>query len=141
VTRETRVRIDVRWRDLDMLGHLNQAVYHEYLEEGRAALLEQLGRLGDFAFVLAKVELNYRHEIRKDHGHVEILSAVTTVGRSSITIENRLLVPDGTVAAEGTTVLVAWDADARRAAGRRRRRVTALAGAASRWPPRSPSGR
>lgn len=113
-TLSNRVRIDVRWRDLDMLGHLNQAVYHEYLEEGRAALLEQLGRLGDFAFVLAKVELNYRHEVRKDHGHVEILSTVTGVGRSSITIENRILTSDGTVAAEGTTVLVAWDPHARR---------------------------
>lgn len=114
-TLTNRVRVDVRWRDLDMLGHLNQAVYHEYLEEGRAALVAQLGRLlGDFAFVLAKVELNYRHEVRKDHGHVEILSAVTTVGKSSITIENRILTPDGTVAAEGTSVLVSWDAGARR---------------------------
>lgn len=113
-TLSNRVRIDVRWRDLDMLGHLNQAVYHEYLEEGRAALLEQLGRLGDFAFVLAKVELNYRHEVRKDHGHVEVLSTVTDVGRSSITIENRILTSDRTLAAEGTTVLVAWDPQARR---------------------------
>jgi hypothetical protein len=33
---EVRKRIEIRWTDLDMLGHLNQAVYHEYLEEAAA---------------------------------------------------------------------------------------------------------
>ena len=27
------VRVPLRWRDMDMLGHLNQSVYHELLEE------------------------------------------------------------------------------------------------------------
>src|SRR3712207_4513505 len=28
---EVRTQIQVRWRDLDLLGHLNQSVYHEFL--------------------------------------------------------------------------------------------------------------
>ena len=36
------MRIALRWRDMDMLGHLNQSVYHELLEEGRAALFAPL---------------------------------------------------------------------------------------------------
>jgi acyl-CoA thioester hydrolase len=110
---EARVRIDVRWRDLDMLGHLNQAVYHEFLEEGRAELVSALGERG-FAFVLARVELDYRHEVRRDHGFVEVVATVGRVGRSSITVDNRVLLPDGTVAAEGSSVLVAWDMGERR---------------------------
>jgi acyl-CoA thioester hydrolase len=110
---EVRKRIEVRWTDLDMLGHLNQAVYHEYLEEARGALFEQLGVLGDFAFVLARVELDYRHEVRKDHGHVEVLVSPERVGRSSITVRNTILLPDATVAADGTAVLVAWDVERR----------------------------
>lgn len=106
-------RIEIRWTDLDMLGHLNQAVYHEYLEEARGALFEQLGMLGDFAFVLARVELDYRHEVRKDHGHVDVLVRPERVGRTSVTVRNTVLLPDGTVAADGTAVLVAWDARAR----------------------------
>jgi acyl-CoA thioester hydrolase len=40
--REVRVRIPIRWRDLDLLGHVNQSVYHELLEEGRGTLFARL---------------------------------------------------------------------------------------------------
>ena len=110
---ETRVTRGLRWRDVDMLGHLNQSVYHELLEEGRAAMFEQVASLGDFAFVLARVELDYRAEVRRDHEHVEIAVRPVAVGRSSVTVENEVLLPDGTVAASGRSVLVAWDPAAR----------------------------
>ena len=111
---ESRVRIGIRWRDLDMLGHLNQAVYHELLEEGRAALFQQFAPFGDSPFVLARVELDYRSEVRRDHGHVDIVVRVVGVGRSSITVGHDVVLPDGTIAAQGTSVLVAWDPAARR---------------------------
>ena len=94
-----------------MLGHLNQAVYHELLEEGRAKLVASLG--GGFAFVLARVELDYRREVRHDHGHVDVEVRVAEVGRTSITIENDVVLPSGDIAAAGRSVLVAWDPAAR----------------------------
>jgi acyl-CoA thioester hydrolase len=109
---EVRTRAEVRWRDLDMLGHLNQSVYHELLEEGRAALFLQLDALQ--AFVLARVELDYRAEVRRDHGPVEIVVRVAAVGRSSVTVDHDVLRADGTVAASGQSVLVAWDPAERR---------------------------
>src|ERR687886_581048 len=111
-SREVRTRVPIRWRDLDLLGHLNQAVYHELLEEGRGGLL---ARLEDhtFPFVLVHVELDYRTEVRRDHGHVDVVSRVGRVGEKSVTIEERIELPDGTVAAEGRSVLVAWDMAAR----------------------------
>jgi acyl-CoA thioester hydrolase len=112
-TLEVSVRIGVRWRDLDMLGHLNQAVYHELLEEARAELIARLGAHG-FAFVLARVELDYRHEVRRDHGHVDVVARLARVGRSSVTVDHQVLLPDGTTAAEGSSVLVAWDMAERR---------------------------
>jgi acyl-CoA thioester hydrolase len=111
---EVSVRVEVRWRDLDLLGHVNQAVYHEFLEESRSALFTELNRVGSFAFVLARVELDYRHEVRRDHGHVDVVTTATAVGGSSITVDNRILLPDGTLAAEGRSVLVAWDPATRR---------------------------
>ena len=111
---EARVTLTVRWRDLDMLGHLNQAVYHEFLEEGRSALFARLAQSGrGFAFVLARVELDYRHEVRKDHGSVDIVVRPAGVGTSSFTLEHDVLLPDGTLAATGRTVMVGWDAQAR----------------------------
>lgn len=112
---EIRIDIELRWRDLDFLGHLNQAVYHELLEEGRGALFEQLGALdGGFFFVLARVELDHRQEIRRDHGPVTVAIRVESVGRSSVTVAHEIVRADGAVAAEGRSVLVAWDRDARR---------------------------
>ena len=109
---EVRTRAEIRWRDLDMLGHLNQSVYHELLEEGRAALFAQVGALK--SFVLARVELDYRAEVRRDHGSVDIVVRLASVGRSSVVVEHEVVLPDGTVAAEGRSVLVAWDPRERR---------------------------
>jgi acyl-CoA thioester hydrolase len=98
---------------MDMLGHLNQAVYHELLEEGRGALLLSMEGAASFPFVLVRVELDYRNEVRKDHGSVEVVTRVERVGSKSITIAHEIVRADGTVAAEGRSVLVAWDPHAR----------------------------
>jgi acyl-CoA thioester hydrolase len=104
----------VRWRDLDMLGHLNQAVYHEFLEEARTALLEPVLHDSGMSFVLARVEVDYRAEVRKDHGTVDVVARLEGLGRSSMTVAHEIVLPDGTVAAEGRSILVAWDRDQRR---------------------------
>jgi len=111
---EHRVRVQLRWRDMDMLGHLNQSVYHELLEEGRAALISELiRRVGSDhrhgAYVLAHVDLDHHAEVRKDHEEVDVVVRVTGVGTSSLHVAHEVKLPDGTVAASGNTVLVAWD--------------------------------
>lgn len=111
------LNVPLRWRDMDMLGHLNQSVYHELLEEARAGLLTELsrrtGHVDGATYVVVRVELDYRHEVRKDHGSVDIVVRPGGVGTSSFTLDHDVLLPDGTVAATGRTVLVGWDAAAR----------------------------
>lgn len=107
------VRVPIRWRDLDVLGHLNQAVYHEYLEEARGALMASLGPGARFPFVLARVELDYRAEVRRTDGEVEVVARVERVGTKSLTVSHEVLLPDGTVAAAGSSVFVPWDTEAR----------------------------
>ena len=109
---QVTVRVPIRWRDLDELGHVNQAVYHVFLEEARGALIDALDR-GAFPFVLARVELDHRSEVRRDHGHVDSVAEVESVGRTSFVIAHSLVLPDGAVAAEGRCVCVAWDPEAR----------------------------
>ncbi|MGZ4179121.1 MAG: acyl-CoA thioesterase [Solirubrobacteraceae bacterium] len=111
---EHTVRVQLRWRDMDMLGHLNQSVYHELLEEGRAALITEIVRRvgvdhAHGAFVLVHVDLDYHTEVRKDHGEVAIVVRLAHVGTSSLRLEHEVRLPDERVAASGTTVLVAWD--------------------------------
>jgi acyl-CoA thioester hydrolase len=99
---------------MDMLGHLNQSVYHEMIEEGRVALIAEVMRRADNehgygGYVLAHVDLDHRAEVRKDHGEVDIVTRLARVGTSSVQIDHEVRLPDGTVAASGSSVLVAWD--------------------------------
>jgi len=105
------VRLPVRWRDLDPLGHVNAAVFLTYLDEGRASWLTRV--LGDgfdaAQYVVARIELDYRAEIPQGTLFIDTHHAVRSVGRSSITFDEHLTVPDGTVVAESRTVLVMWE--------------------------------
>lgn len=102
---------------MDMLGHLNQSVYHELLEEGRAGLIaEILRRLREpahGAFVVVRVELDYHTEVRRQHEVVDVHVWLERVGSSSLTLGHDVRLPDGSVAASGQTVLVGWDPAAR----------------------------
>ena len=104
---EATVDISLRWRDLDMLGHLNQAVYHELLEEARGALISGLGE--HFAFVLVRVELDHHREVRRTDEQVRVSARVSRVGTKSFTVTQEVALPGGEVAASGTSVLVAGD--------------------------------
>ena len=109
------IRIPIRWRDLDDLGHVNQAVYHEYLEEGRGVLFAPLIEAeGSFQFVLARIELDYRHEVRHADGFVDVITTVEKIGRTSVTVLNEIRRTDGTLVADGRAVMVAWDGSERR---------------------------
>jgi acyl-CoA thioester hydrolase len=110
-----RTELQLRHRDIDALGHVNQAVFHELLEEVRAAFFHAtLPDLPFTGYVLAHVELDYRREVRIEDRHVIGECRVADLGRSRVELENRLLLPDGSVAVEGRAVLVAWDEQTRR---------------------------
>ena len=112
------IDVGLRWRDIDLFGHVNQSVYHELLEEVRVVLLADLFRRGGErpnrgGFVVRHVDLDYHHEVRRDHDRVTLTAKVVHVGTSSIRIYQEVLLPDGTVAASGNAVLVGWDSEAR----------------------------
>jgi acyl-CoA thioester hydrolase len=109
VSLTARVTVVVRWADMDAYGHVNNAVYLNYLEEARDRLVEQL--FGDDAYdlVIAHVSIDYRSEITQDHGEVTVESTLDGWGRSSVRTNEVVRLPDGNVAAEGTAVLVARD--------------------------------
>ena len=63
---EHEKEIEIRWRDLDVYGHVNHVVFLTYLEEARD---EWLGlTLGDpsrvWSYVVARIEIDYRRELR-----------------------------------------------------------------------------
>ena len=111
MTHETR--IEVRWRDVDALRHVNNAVYATYLEECRDGWLERA--LGDdgamWDYVLARVAIDFRREIGLDEQAVLARATLVRIGTSSLTLREEIRLLDGTLAAEAESVIVARDPD------------------------------
>lgn len=92
---------------MDSYGHVNNAVYLNYLEEGRDRLVESLFGSDDaWDFVLAHVGIDFRSELTQADGEVIVRCEVSSVGRSSIRTRERIEKRDGTVAAEAEAVIV-----------------------------------
>ena len=106
---ETRIRI--RWRDMDAYGHVNNAVYLNYLEEARDAFVQKvLGSVtSTWGFVLARVAIDYRVELTQDDGEVLVSCRLDSIGRASLNTREEVAKVDGTVSAEAQSVVVARD--------------------------------
>ncbi len=105
--------VDVRWRDVDALGHVNHAVFLTYLEEGRDAFFTQtLG--GDPLYVVARIEVDLRAEVRYSDRRVRVRIAVERLGTTSLTTRETILTPSGEAAAQARVVTVRWDAGHRK---------------------------
>jgi acyl-CoA thioester hydrolase len=112
---------------MDALGHVNQAVYHELLEEARTELISGLPSYDKHSFVMARVELDYRREIPLNHRFVEVTLLVESIGRSSITLTQQIYRSDGELAADGRSVMVAWDEQRRGSRPMTEKELAALA--------------
>ncbi len=83
-------QVSVRWRDVDALGHVNHAV-----------------------FLVARVEIDMRAEVRYTDRQLRVRIEVERVGTTSLTTRETILTPQGVTAAEARVVTVLWDAGAR----------------------------
>jgi acyl-CoA thioester hydrolase len=104
--------VSVRWRDTDALGHINHAVFLTYLEEARDAFYAQI--LGsDPIYVVVRLEVDMRAEIRHADREVTVQVSVDRVGTTSLTTSEKILISPTQVAAEARVVTVRWDAVSR----------------------------
>ena len=104
-------RIEIRWRDQDPLGHVNNAVYATYFEEARDEWVDTLlhGVSSVTEFALAHVSIDFRRELTQDDGYVISRCRIVRIGNSSIRTREELAKLDGTIAAQAEAVLVARD--------------------------------
>jgi acyl-CoA thioester hydrolase len=106
-------RIEIRWSDVDAYQHVNNAVYANYLEECRDELMERLlAGVGEpWDWVLARVAIDFRNEVRLEHDWVTVRCRLERIGTASVTLAEEISTPDGRIAAEAEAVLVARDRD------------------------------
>ena len=106
-------QIEIRWRDQDAYGHVNNAVYLTYLEEVRDEWLERaLGDSGDaWGYVTARVAIDFRRELTQDDDAIVARLWLTRIGTSSVTTREEIVTVGGELAAEAGAVLVARDTE------------------------------
>jgi acyl-CoA thioester hydrolase len=106
------VDIDVRYNDVDLLGHVNNAIYSSYLEAARVEYLPAvLGTPDSLESVLAHLEIDFQRPITLEDD-VEVAIWVTEVGTSTIHFAYEVRA-SGEIAATAETVQVAYDSEAK----------------------------
>ena len=105
-------RVQMRWQDLDALGHVNHTVVLTYLEEGRDVFLKRHGIRRD-EYVVGRCSVNFRDEIDPAFEAITVQCAVRDLGRSSMTTRERIVDRDGRTVVDAEFGLVLWDPDQR----------------------------
>lgn len=105
--------IEVRFRDIDAMGHVNNAVYFTYMEQARISYMRAVGslseRLDETWFILAEETCQFKAPIPFGMPIV-VKVRVSEMRNSSFVMEYRIEARDtGRVMALGRTVNVAYD--------------------------------
>jgi acyl-CoA thioester hydrolase len=115
VTDELRHRtpIQVRFRDTDAFGHVNNAVFLTYIELARVRYLIDVLQpevpFPQMPLILARVELDFRSPIMFGE-NVEVTTQVDRIGRSSIDMSHGITAgADHRLVGEAQSVLVTYD--------------------------------
>lgn len=103
--------VDVRFRDLDPLNHVNSSVYFSYMEHARVEfLIQEAGArsAAELPIILASARVEYRKPLAGSR-RVTVRMWVSRIGGKSWDFDYQVLdAADGTVFAEGRTVQVAY---------------------------------
>ena len=106
-----RIPISVRWRDMDSMGHVNNAKYIAYLEEARVRWMLTVPGISmqdRIAPVVAANNINYRRPLTWPHD-VMVELYVDRLGSSSVTIGHRMVDQiDADVLYSDGSVVVVW---------------------------------
>ncbi|RFF68121.1 acyl-CoA thioesterase [Xanthomonas campestris pv. raphani] len=105
-----RVPISVRWRDMDSMGHVNNAKYISYLEEARVRWMlgvEGVAMTDRIAPVVAATNVNYKRPLVWPND-ILVELFVERLGSSSVTIGHRILdqKDEGVLYSDGNVVVV-----------------------------------
>ena len=106
-------RLDVRWGDMDALGHINNCEYFRYSESARLRYFEELFGGGKTVFandegpILADIGCAF-HEQVVYPAQLEIGVAVTRVGRSSLDLITPIFRAGETTAVADVRAVLVW---------------------------------
>jgi len=102
-----------RFSDLDPLGHVNNVVFLDYLQEARIRAFLQINYTEFFEIsqVMVHQSIDFRRPIMYSTEPLTIETWVSSVGNTSYRMKYRILSETGELAAEAESVMVCFDKD------------------------------
>ena len=110
------VEIEVRFRDLDAMGHVNNAVYFTYMEIARTRFFLGLTNLADplqLPVIIAEASCTYMSPARYND-FLQVAVNVTRIDGKSFELRYEMSNQENRSIANGRTVMVAYDYKVRR---------------------------
>ena len=110
-----KIKIKVRFSDLDAMKHVNNATYLTYLEEARIKYFNDLFNLKEedleYKAVIGRIEIDYIYPIVLGD-EIEVYTRISELGHKSVKVEHVIAIKkdDGLIkAATSVTNLVYYD--------------------------------
>src|SRR3989449_1475464 len=105
------IELPVQFRDIDVMGHVNNATYFQYMETARVELARRLGQLTDGirpGFIVASARCEFKKPIR-DERRITVSVWVSRIGDHSWDLDYSIHGSRGVEYAIGRTTQVAYD--------------------------------
>lgn len=113
-----KMKAQLRFNDIDILGHLNNTVYFSLYDMGKARYLEDVGLrpkgMSRPDTVIADIHCTYLKPIHFDD-EIYVVTRCSHIGEKSYTLEQMLVDVHGDVRSVCRTVMVHVDAESARA--------------------------
>ena len=105
--------LDVRFRDLDVMGHVNNAVFFTYFEQGRLDFFNSASpdvKFPGFDFILAHINCDYLKPVTIDD-HLTLQIQIGKIGRKSFNFNYAIVdrADAKSIYATGASVQVCFD--------------------------------
>ena len=106
--------MQVRWSDVDLFGHVNNAAYLRYLDDARFTLfsgmgVDETGALTASLLVVVKHEIDYLASLTFRPAPIAVEVWVPRIGRSSVDIAYEVVDEPGTVYLRARSRMVQLD--------------------------------
>ena len=109
---EKKLTLRIDWRDMDMLGHVNNLAIVSYFQSARVEFSEAVGlRVHPgmtFGPIEAATEVRFLKQLRYP-GQVTVCTSVAEIRNTSFVLDHRIIDDAGDLAARGKEVIVCFD--------------------------------
>ena len=88
--------IQLRFNDIDQMGHVNNAVIMEFFDLGKSEYFTAIGlppEKGEFTVMVVRVEVDFHKQIRY-HDHIHVTTTVDHIGTKSLAVRQQVINTD-----------------------------------------------